>query len=247
VSPLRALIVDDEPLAQRYLAELLLGTGLVELAAVVGSVAQAEVAASELTLDVAFVDIRLVDRPGDTSGLVWSRALLARPAPPLLVLATAMPDHALDAFDAGAVDYLLKPFTRHRVATCVERLRARCAAPPPAAAPARLLARTGQTLVFLSLTGVLAFEAAERLTYVHHADGRYLVDLSLTALEAQLGSRVVRAHRNWLVALDQVRELTRADGELALLVGADLEVSVSRDRAAAVRDALTRHAVGARR
>ena len=162
------------------------------------------------------------------------------------MLATALADHALAAFEAGAVDYLLKPFTRQRVATCVERLLARRPA-RAAAPPTRLVARTATSLVFLPLAGVLAFEAAERLVHVHHLDGRFLVDLSLAALETQFADRVTRTHRNWLVVLDHVRELGRPSGDLALHVGADLVVPVSRDRAPAVRDALVSRAVGARR
>ena len=238
---IRALILDDEVPARRYLGELLSATGKVEVAAAVASVAEAdETLAAGLALDVAFVDVRLVDRRGDASGLDWARRLAAQPTAPQLVLATAMAEHAVAAFDAGAVDYLLKPFTRARVDTCVDRLLSR--RPPRAEPPTRLVARTATSLVFLPLAGVLAFEAEDRLAYVHHVDGRYLVDLSLAALEARFADRVVRTHRNWLVVLDHVRELTR-DGEVAV---GGLAVPVSRDRAPAVRDALVSRAVGRR-
>jgi DNA-binding LytR/AlgR family response regulator len=244
---LRALIVEDEPPARRYLGELLHSTGRVETVAAVASVAEATQALdAELGIDAAFVDVRLVDRPGDASGLVWAQRVAASRNPPQLVLATALAEHAVAAFEAGVVDYLLKPFTRQRVATCVDRLLARQparAAPPPT----RLLARTATSLVFLPLDGVLGFEAADRLVYVHHLDGRFLVDLSLAALEAQFADRATRTHRNWVVMLDHVRELGRPSGDLALHVGPALVVPVSRDRAPAVRDALVSRAVGARR
>lgn len=242
---LRAMIVEDEAPARRYLGELLRDTGRIEVAAAVTTVAEANQAlAAELALDVAFVDIRLIDRPSDVSGLDWARRVVAMRDAPQLVLATALAEHALAAFDAGAVDYLLKPFTRQRVATCVDRLVTR--RPSRTTAPRRLVARTATSLVFLPLVGVLAFEAEDRLAYVHHVDGRYLVDLSLAALEAQFADRVLRTHRNWLVVLDHVRELGRGSGELALQVGG-LAVPVSRDRAPAVREALVSRAVGGRR
>jgi DNA-binding LytR/AlgR family response regulator len=240
------MVVDDELPARRYLGELLQAAGSVELVAAVATVDEADQAlAADLELDVVFVDIRLVDRPGDASGLDWARRVATRPNPPHLVLATALAEHALAAFDAGAIDYLLKPFTRQRVATCVERLIAR--RPARAAGVAtRLVARTASSLVFLPLDGVLAFEAQDRLVYVHHVDGRYLADLSLAALASQFADRALRTHRNWLVVLEHVRELGRGSGELTLQVGANLTVPVSRDRAPAVRNALVSRAVGGR-
>jgi DNA-binding LytR/AlgR family response regulator len=232
MSRLRALIVEDELPARRYLVELLTGTGHVAPVAAVGTVDAADLAMLNLEVDAAFIDIRLIDRPGDRSGLDWALGLAALADPPLLVFATASPEHALAAFDAGAADYLLKPFTRERVATCVDRLLERRSTGAPRRAATRLLARTATDLVFLSLEGVLAFEAAERLTYVHH-------------LEADFAVKLVRTHRNWLVALDHVRQLGR--GEATLMVGASLSVPVSRERAPSVREALLSRAVGIRR
>ena len=244
---LRVLVVEDEPPARDYLVELLQGCAPIAEVVAANSVAEATAALRDPRgIAAAFVDIRLVDRPGDTTGLTWARDALARPAAPLLVFATAIPDHALAAFEAGAVDYLLKPFTPTRVRRCVDRLHARRQLRPdpsdlPGAAPTRLLARTGSSLVFLSFDGVYAFEAADRLTYVHHADGKFLVDPSLAALEHDLAPRVVRVHRNWLVALAHVRRMERG-GEL--VVGPSLKVPISRDRAALVREALLANALG---
>jgi DNA-binding LytR/AlgR family response regulator len=243
---LRALVLEDESPARDYLSELLQAcSGIGEIVAV-GTIDEATTAMRRPAgIDAAFVDIRLVDRPGDTTGLHWARAVAASAEPPLLVFATAMPDHAVQAFDAGAADYLLKPFTQQRVARCVERL-CRRQRDRFRRAPVRLLARTASALVFLPLDGVYAFEAAERIAYVHHADGRFLVDLSLAALEADLADRVLRVHRNWLVAVDHVRQLERGS-EPVLLVGPELRLPVSRDRAAAVREALLVGTLGVRR
>jgi DNA-binding LytR/AlgR family response regulator len=237
---LRVLVVEDELPAREYLVELLRACDGITDVIAVGRVAEATAAMRDaLGISAAFVDIRLVDRPGDTTGLAWASAIMASPAPPLLVFATAMPDHALEAFEAGAVDYLLKPFTPARVRRCVERLHARGQVRTDL--PARVLARAGTSLVFLSLDGVYAFEAADRLTHVHHADGKFLVDPSLTALEHDLASRLIRVHRNWLVA--PVRRLERGS-EPMLLVGPSLQVPVSRDRAALVREVLLAGALG---
>jgi DNA-binding LytR/AlgR family response regulator len=246
VTKLRALVLDDEAPARKYLAELLRATDRVDPVAVVGSIAEATQAmAADLEIEAAFIDLRLVDRAGDVSGLRWAQQLAAQPQAPLIVLATAMADQAVAGFDLGAVDYLLKPFTPTRAALCVDRLLAR-RTPQPAKLPSRWMARDGARLVFLPVAGILAFEAAERLAFVHHVDGKFLIDISLAAVEAELGDRVLRTHRNWLVMLDHVRELGRDSGELAVIVGPGLAVPVSRDRAAEVRAALTRGVLGSR-
>jgi DNA-binding LytR/AlgR family response regulator len=254
MTSLRALIVDDERLARCYLAELLRGTSRVEIVDSVATAAEARHAlARDLEIDVWFVDIRLIDRQGDVSGLELVRSLATARKPPLLVLATATPEHALAAFDVGVIDYLVKPFTRPRVEQCVERLLGRV--PRPVARGSlttRLMARTATSQVFLPIATVLAFEAAERLTYVYHAEGRFLVDPSLAALGLEFGDAMVRAHRNWLIAVDHIRRLGRGRGgdlvvEVGIELSATLSIPVSRDRAAPVREALASRSIGSRR
>lgn len=110
--------------------------------------------------------------------------------------------------------------------------------------PRRLAARKKGALFFLDLSGLLAFEAADRLTFLHHVEGTYDVDLSLNALASALGPRVLRVHRNWLIAPDHVQGLTRQDGELHLELSASLRVPVARDRARDVRKRLLQDTVG---
>jgi DNA-binding LytR/AlgR family response regulator len=176
------------------------------------------------------------------------RAYAARPGAPQFVLATAFRKHALEAFDLGVVDYLLKPFTEARVRQCLDRVRARLPpAPARAPAPPRIVARRKRALVLLRLDEVWAFEAAERLAYVHASRGRFDIDLSLSAIAASLGHAFVRAHRNWLVNAEHVRELEGTGADTVLLVGdRGLRVPVARERAAAVRDALLGSATGLR-
>lgn len=91
---------------------------------------------------------------------------------------------------------------------------------------------------------MLAFQAADRVTCLHHVEGVFAVDLSLGALAAALGDRVLRVHRNWLVAPARVHQLIRHDGEVTLAIGPHLRVPVSRDRAREVRQQLLGTAVG---
>lgn len=193
---------------------------------------------------MAFVDIHLVHE-GDTAGLDLVRSLVGAPGAPLFVLATALPEHALAAFDLGVADYLLKPMGEERVAACLDRLAARVG---PASSPQaqRVVGRGRKGLVLLDLDEVLAFEAAGRLGFVHSVRGRFGVDLSLSALEASLGEGFLRVHRQWLVHLRHVRALESEGGESSVLVGASLRVPVSRSRRVEVREALVQGATGLR-
>jgi DNA-binding LytR/AlgR family response regulator len=113
----------------------------------------------------------------------------------------------------------------------------------------RLVARRKRALVFLRWDEVWAFEAAERLAYVHTSRGRFEVDLSLASVESLMGRTLLRTHRNWLVHVDHVRELEGYGCETEVSVGSDAEplrVPVARERAQAVREALLQRTMGVR-
>jgi len=117
----------------------------------------------------------------------------------------------------------------------------------------RVVARRKKNLVFLDPEKIWAFEAAERLTFVHSPEGKFAIDLSLAAIEALLGRPFFRVHRNWLVNLAYVKELERVIGGATLTVGSDLELEgrsirapVSQNRARAVRKVLLMNAAGLR-
>jgi two-component system, LytTR family, response regulator LytT len=253
-SRLRVLIVEDEWPAREYLSELLL---LSQLADVVGAVATVDEAVQALgpdgiEVDVAFVDINLATSGGEEAGLALVRRFAKTQGAPLFVLATALPQHAVEAFDLDVVDYLLKPFSEERVAACLERVSRR--RPWPAAAtPGRIVARSKRGLVFLRPGEVWAFEASDRLTYLHGDAGRYFVDLSLATVAATLGEGWLRVHRNWVVNREHVKALERDELGSALLVGgtatgeAGLHVPVARDKLHEVRGILLDGTAGIRR
>lgn len=249
---LRALVLEDEWVARSYLTELVEASGLAGVVAAVATVDQARQALAAppqgVEVDVAFLDVHLAGPAGGQAGLELARELSAMPGAPALVLATAFAEHALEAFDLGAVDYLRKPFTAERVVRCLRRVQASRSPRPTGPFLARVVARKGKSLVFLGLEEVWAFEAAGRLVTVHGERGTMDMDLSLAALEAQLAGRVLRVHRNWLVNLSKVLELTRDGAETRLTLGAPgpsapeaprtVVVPVTRERAAEVRATL---------
>jgi two-component system, LytTR family, response regulator LytT len=252
---LRSLVVEDEWPARNYLVELLEGSRLAE---VVGAVASADEAlsalgrSSGLTVDVAFVDVQLADAA--RGGLELARSLLDTRPGLMVVLATAHDQHALEAYELGVVDYLLKPFSEERVLQCLKRLQAQRPASGATLGPTRIVARRKKNLVFLEPQEIWAFEAADRLTFVHTAHGRFDLDLSLAAIEISLGRALTRVHRNWLVNMAFVKELERDGAETRLFVatslasdGQGLHVPVARERAQEIKDMLLANTTGLRR
>ncbi|MDI3287503.1 LytTR family DNA-binding domain-containing protein [Polyangium sp. 15x6] len=253
----RVLVVEDEWPARNYLVELLEGSRLAEVVGAVASVGEArqalQPAPAGLEVDVVFVDIAL--EGDDETGLDLVRTSTRNPRRPMFVLATAFKDHAIEAFDLGVDDYLLKPFTEERVEQCLRRLAARRRlVVPQSQSPLRIVARRGRSLVFLEQNEVWAFEAADRLTSVHTPHGTFDLDLSLSAIEASFGRALTRVHRNWLVNAAHIKELERDGGETRIFVGVGIgperrgvSVPVSRERAQAVREMLLASATGLRR
>ena len=255
MTPLLALVIEDEWPARNYLVRLLQQTERAEVIAAVSNIEEAEQALAPeaaASIDAAFVDVRLRSPRQDDAGMVWIRSLAQSPGAPLFVLATAHKQHAVEAFDLGVVDFLLKPFTAARVSASLDRLfeRRSTVVVPAKPAPLRMAARRGRAIVFLDLDDVWACEASERLTFVHSNRGRFDLDLTLSAIEVSFGRTLLRVHRNWLINPSRVLELSRAVGETVLLLGSSrssgVEVPVARDRAPAIRGALLSAAPGVR-
>jgi DNA-binding LytR/AlgR family response regulator len=249
---LKALVLEDEWPARNYLVKLIEGTRRAEVIGAVASLDEAREVLAGSPVDVLFVDVKLAATGDSRTGLDLIRSIAGEPLAPMFVLATASSQHGLEAFDLGVVDYILKPFTEERVEQCLQRLLARRAPRPNALR--RVVARRKKSLVFLDPEKIWAFEAADRLTFVHSPEGRFDIDLSLAAIEASFGRALFRVHRNWLVNLAFVKELERDIGGAAVTVGSDLGPSgksirapVSQDRAKALRDVLLENATGLRR
>ncbi len=229
--------------------------GWLTIATVIGALGHLDDAHSFLAqsqgadmVDVVFVDVALMGSRDD--GLSLVRAWSSRPDAPMFVLATAVESHAIEAFALGVHDYVLKPYDPQRLLLCLERLRTRRAPPRLPSSPPRIVARRGRSLIFLELSEVWAFESRSRLTVVHGPRGTHEVDLSLHTIEMTFAERFFRVHRNWLVNIAHVRELSREGGSSSLHLGGDagssLEVPIARDRAQIVRERLLAGGVGIR-
>jgi DNA-binding LytR/AlgR family response regulator len=258
-SRLRVLVLEDERPARNYLIELIEATQMAEVIGAVASANEArEVleAADGAKVDAAFVDVCLTDAGGERGGLDLVRAMAPSANGPMFVLATAYEQHAVEAFELGVTDYVLKPFQEERIAQCLRRLHERRRGFARARAPeaTRIVARRKKSLVFLEPSEIWAFEATDRLTFVHSRHGKFDLDLSLAAIEASFGRTFTRVHRSWLVNGAHIKELERDGGDTRLFVGAGLgdagegiHVPVARDRAQTIRETLLANATGLRR
>lgn len=219
---IRALIVEDEAPARAKLRRLLDEQADVEVVAEAADGDTAAQAIGALTPDVVFLDIQI---PG-VNGLELA-ARRAGAEAPLVVFVTAHDRHAVAAFGINAVDYLLKPYDRERLADSVERVRARLRARAGGESP--LLVPVGDKLRPLVADAILWLEAEDNYVRVHTADHDYLLRRTLQELLSQLGERrFARIHRSRAVnvaEIDTLKPLPRGDVEIALRNGARLRMS----------------------
>jgi two-component system response regulator AlgR len=237
------LIVDDEPLARERLERLLGGLGGHVVFPSCGDGRAAVEACAAGGVDAVLLDIEM---PG-MDGLEAARHLATLPSPPAVVFCTAYDDHALAAFEAAAVDYLLKPVRAERLEEALRRAAERRAGrvvaptpPPSTRARSHLSARLRGSLRLIPVAEIRYLQAEEKYVVVHHARGEDLVEDSLKALELEFAGRFLRIHRSCLVARAQFAELKRLpDGSThAVLRDGGIELEVSRRCLPGLREAL---------
>lgn len=252
---MKVLIADDEASARDRLRGL-----LAEIDPALSVVGEAGDGGEALRLiaqaqpDLVLLDIRMPR----IDGLEAARQIARMPAPPAVVFITAHDDYALDAFEAGAVDYLLKPVRKQRLEAALGKARRFTeaawrkldAALPPERRPVRthLCAYCHGELRLVPLAEVAYCRAENKYTTVRFDGGEALLEDSLTALEQEFGERFVRIHRNTLAALERAEGLEKlAGGGMGLrLSGVPEALEVSRRLLAGVRDKLRRRAVARR-
>ena len=240
---MKVVIADDEPLARERLRTLLDGLGGIEIVAEAADGYEALHACAEHEPDLVLLDIAM---PG-IDGLEAARHLAAFDPRPAVVFCTAFDDHALSAFDAEAIDFLVKPVRADRLAAALQRVRTfaagRDAAAPVATSGHRrshLCARLRGSLRLIPLEDVHYLHAEEKYVIVHHARGEDLIEESLKSLEEEFGERFVRIHRNCLVTRHEIVELKRCpDGHVhAVLRHGKQPLEVSRRCVSGLRETL---------
>ncbi len=244
---LQVLLVDDESLARARLRTLLddCRQPAACVAAEAGNATQALELLRRQRFDLVLLDVRM---PG-ADGLALAQALRQLPEPPPVVFVTAHADHAVQAFEVEAVDYLTKPVRLERLQQAlqkVERLQQSARAGIPDTPFDTLVIQDRGLVVRLPLAEVVYLKAELKYVTVRTASRSYILDGSLAELEERYAGLFLRIHRNALVAVRALRALEKHDdpqegeGWAVRLDGVDERLSVSRRQLPAVREALTR-------
>lgn len=222
---IRALVVDDEPLARSSILHLLRASPDVEILGECNSARDALEAIRSQKPDLVFLDVRMPEYDGFDM-----LELLGAEAPAAIIFVTAYDQYALKAFDTGALDYLLKPFNNARFARALQRAKERIVRrhQEPAIIDRITIKNAGHVL-FIPVGDVDWIEAADYYASLHVGKNTHLVRRSMNDLESDLDStRFCRIHRSTIVNLERVRELrfdSDAEHELVLADGTKLRLS----------------------
>ena len=232
---MKLLIVDDEQPARQRLVAMLTGLDDIVVAGEAANGREAVEKAAELAVDAVLMDIAMPVM----DGLEAARHLARLEPRPAVIFCTAYDEHALAAFEAAAVDYLVKPVRLERLVEALQRAR-RSRAPASQASAgvpgttqrqrSHLAARMRGNLRLIPIEDVHYLLAEEKYVLVHHARGEDLIEESLRSLEQEFADRFQRIHRNCLVANDEFLELKRMpDGQVhAILRHGKTPLEVSR-------------------
>jgi len=248
---MKALIVDDEPIARRVLREELELFPEVLVVGEAGDGKEALQKIAKLQPDVVFLDLQMPVM----SGFEVVRNLKEPPLP-VIVIVTAFDQHAIEAFEAGAIDYLLKPVGEARLRTAVERARtlqgkpaevaarldkiASVAEPSNAPRSRKVVGRNGEEYFFLDVDDVLAFQAERELVWIVTSKQRLLATQSLRLLEERLAlPQFQRVHRNAIVNVNHIRKMSALSSQRWLItLSNSLQLTVSKRQAHSIRSIL---------
>ncbi|OGB31337.1 MAG: DNA-binding response regulator [Burkholderiales bacterium RIFCSPLOWO2_12_FULL_61_40] len=245
---LRALVVDDEPLARLRMRTLLADCTApsASLEAEASNAVQAMEQLQRQRLDVALVDIHM---PG-ADGMALARSLQSLAHPPALIFVTAHAEHAVQAFELEAVDYLTKPVRLERLQAALQKaerfLQAQAGGQRAAESQDVLIIQERGRTERVPLHQVVYFKAELKYVTVRTAARSYILDGSLNELEEKYGDRYMRIHRNALIArrcvqaLEKHYDVEEGEGWAVRLHGVDELLAVSRRQLAAVRELVLR-------
>ena len=236
------LVVDDEPIARAGLKAALSGFDWIEVVGEAADGQSAVQAIDTLKPELVFLDVQM-------PGLLGTDVLRQIDHRPFVIFTTAYSQHAVTAFELGAVDYLMKPFGPARLAAAMERVRGAIGQPSSVDAIerlsgalgggpiTRLFARVGNAIVPIPVDRVSRLEADGDYVVAHVGGSRHLLHLSLSRLVTRLDpKRFAQVHRAHIVNLDHVRAFKRdARGNLEAELTDGTRVPVSRPRAQELR------------
>lgn len=220
---MKVLIVDDEQPARERLRQLVDDGGQHVVVAEAANGEEAVAMAALHNPDVVLLDIRM---PG-VDGIETAHHLNAMETPPAVVFTTAYDEYAIDAFDARAIGYVLKPVRRERLERALEHaaritgqmLKQMTDESGLKSRRQHVCTREHGELRLIPISSIRYFNADQKYVTVHHSDGQSLIDDSLKVLEDEFADEFVRIHRSVLVALDQIDRLEKStDGKTQIVL-----------------------------
>jgi two-component system, LytTR family, response regulator len=223
---IRTLVVDDEPLARSNLKVLLHQDAEIALLGQCGSGMEALEKIRELDPDLVFLDVQMPECDGFDV-----LELLGGDVPPAIVFVTAYDQYAIRAFEAGALDYVLKPFDNARFERTLARVKERIRVRGIPETLERIAVKTSGGMLFFAPREVDWIEAADYYACLHVGTKSYMLRRSLTELEKDLqAARFCRIHRSAIVNLERVRGLSsnNEEGEHEALLDTGMRLRVSR-------------------
>lgn len=241
---MKVLVVDDEQPARTRLQQLLDDLDGYECVGEAGNGRVAIERVAETGADIVLLDIRMPE----LDGIETAHHLNALEHPPAVVFTTAYDEYAVDAFEARAIGYVLKPVRRAKLAAALEQA-ARLAGPQlkeiasgsgMATARKHVCARVQDQMFLIPVPSIRYFQADQKYIAVHHDDGLHLIDESLISLEEEFGDSFVRISRSALVAVASIDTLEKADsGGMQIVLrdspASDKALIISRRHLAEVR------------
>ncbi len=209
------LLADDEKLARIRLRSLLEELNTVQIVAEAVDGLDVLQKYQQTQPDIVLLDIRMPQ----LDGLEVAKELARFEQPPLIIFTTAYNSHALQAFEAQAIDYLLKPIRKDRLILALEKaqllLQGRHAqlSVPTQSGRSHLCVQLGNSIQRVALNDILFFHADQKYVSAHSLTQHYLLDDSLKNLEEEFAASFMRIHRNALVALQYIAELHTHNGQ----------------------------------
>jgi two-component system LytT family response regulator len=249
--PLKTLIVDDEPIARRILREELEAFREIEIVGEAENGKQALKQIAELNPDLVFLDLQMPVMGGFEVVQKLGGGHL-----PVVVIVTAYDEYAIQAFDAGAVDYLLKPVRAARLRKAVERARslkrnplenanavatiAAAVLPHSSTSGRKVVGRNGTEYFLLDTDEILAFQAERELVWIVTAKQRLLATQNLRVIrEALKAQQFEQVHRNAIVNVNHIRKMSAMSSQRWLITLTNsLQVIVSKRMARNIRKIL---------
>jgi two-component system LytT family response regulator len=223
---IRTIVVDDEPLARSNITTLLRGDPGIEVVCECGSGLEALTDIRRVKPDLVFLDVQMPECDGFDV-----LELLGADLPRAVVFVTAYDEYAVKAFEAGALDYLLKPFDNARFERTVDRIKKRLAQDDERPAGVeRLAIKSAGRVSFIRIADIDWIEAADYYASLHVGPRTHLLRRSLSELEQDLDpARFCRVHRSSIVNLARVKSLTlNEDGEHDVILDDGSKVRLSR-------------------